>query len=994
MKNKVLAVMMTSLALLFAMPEAVGQWQQNKACPGWNNPISFTSGRTATGGGYTMGYYSGQGGSLTSSGKQCPNPLDGTTGFSLNTLYTASQLASQNTGNCSNSIPSPANQFVIMTNTSGYDPNTGNNLKYVPTQFNTYDTTPGVINTNISKSIRIGDGCSNGSSNWTSDNGGAALYYTMYVNSQNAMLYLYYAVVAESPTHGMIGNPTFIIRIMKKRPNGTWQQVSDTLAYYVSSAETSTTSETCPNLVHLTIAQPGQNGWHNQGTGYNQVKYKDWDKVAINLNNLLYDTVRVEAMIYDCFYNAHYAYAYIAGECREMKITATGCPVGRSTDVTTLSAPRGMRDYAWSASRFGVSELLELSPGGTNSHYSFRPLTSGNEASGAFRYNVSADDFRITRRTRTVGGHDSVIVDSIGMEQTFRCDMTSAIDPNKPYKSSIYVNVTNTKPTIAVDSLSYCNGDVKLHSLSHVSGNRTMLIDSLTRWSFYNNANCGGSPDTVIFGDSAVYNYNTDGHKGVVVRTYTDMAQFSTTDTASCWSEAQYIITPKHNPTARMTVNPRTLCDSAETTITDVSDGVYRRMWTFLKPDADPNDPNPPLDTLIGYYNDEQSLTRGFTHNIEPITLTVRNGKYYLNPYNQRDTIWCQDTAYDTVAVFVHPDLLVTGDTIVCQGSRTDAYVRALGVDNCTYEWSNSYGIITGNIPEGNHLAVAPYADTAVYYVRVTTQEGCVAWDSIHAYLVRPVLTMRPDDGRICPGDIAVLTGSSADHYTWTASPSDPSLAGQDSLDVIRVSPSRTTVYTMVGHGTNDCDASPLTKTVTVVPLPVPRITTSPEFVDTDNPTITLRDVSPNGVRTVWQFHDGDTSNARNVVHTFDESVGADSVYVLLTSYNVLDCPSDKVFGVPVRFYSAWFPNIFTPGSEDENAKFRLYSNMEYEVFHIYIYNRGGQLLFESTDPDFEWDGTYNGDPCPQGAYVYVCNYRKPDTPTLVTRNGSITLVR
>ena len=92
--------------------------------------------------------------------------------------------------------------------------------------------------------------------------------------------------------------------------------------------------------------------------------------------------------------------------------------------------------------------------------------------------------------------------------------------------------------------------------------------------------------------------------------------------------------------------------------------------------------------------------------------------------------------------------------------------------------------------------------------------------------------------------------------------------------------------------------------------------------------------------------------------------------------------------------FTAWFPNIFTPGSEDENARFRLYTINDYEVFHIYIYNRGGQLVFESVDPNFEWDGTYNGENCAQGTYAYVCNYRKAGTSTLVTKNGTITLVR
>ena len=801
------------------------------------------------------------------------------------------------------------------------------------------------------------------------------------------MIYLYYAIVAEAPTHGMSGNPTFIIRVMKNTGttnNPNWVQINDTLAYYITSTPVTNTSNPCPNMQAVTPVPQGQTGWHTaQGTS---VYYKDWAKVAINLSDYLYQTLRIEIRIYDCNAHFHYAYAYVAGECRPMLLTVNGCPVGRSTSVATISAPRGMQNYEWRASNFGVSDpITDLTD--ANSHFSFRTLASGTEAQGMHVYNVQASDFHITRRTRTVGGHDSVSVDSTGMDQTFECRMTSALDPAKPFQSSLYVNVSNIKPTVSIDSLSTCDGRVLIKDYSYIPGSSVGVNRDSTRYMFYNNAACGGTPDTIIVGgDSAFYYYTDDAVKGAVVRVYHR-------DSTFCWSEKQYSVKPRKSPKAGMTLSRRVLCDADETTITDTTSSTFYRKWWFLNENSEPG-PNATYDSLEGYSNEFQSITRGFTHNIEPIKLLVRNGQFYRNPQNISETIWCADTAYDTVAVFVHPELEVTGDTIVCVGSPTNANVQAVGVSNCTYQWSRTLGVITGGIPEGSVLAVQPYADTSVYYVRVTTQEGCVAWDSIHAYLVRPTLTMLPTDGRICPGDEAILTGGAADHYTWTSSPADVSLVGQDSADEIHVRPSQTTVYTMVGHGTNDCDASPLTKTVTVMPLPTPRITTDPEFVDADDPTITLRDVSPNGVRSEWKFYNGEVVNTREVQHTFEEAVGRDSVHVLLTAYNVLDCPKEKTFGIPVLIYTAWFPNIFTPGSEDENAKFRLYTLTDYEFFHIYIYNRGGQLVYESIDPNFEWDGTYRDEPCPQGSYVYVCNYRKNGTTTLMTKSGTVTLIR
>lgn len=57
------------------------------------------------------------------------------------------------------------------------------------------------------------------------------------------------------------------------------------------------------------------------------------------------------------------------------------------------------------------------------------------------------------------------------------------------------------------------------------------------------------------------------------------------------------------------------------------------------------------------------------------------------------------------------------------------------------------------------------------------------------------------------------------------------------------------------------------------------------------------------------------------------------------------------------------------------------------------IYNRWGELIFESTDVRRGWDGNYRGQPSPQDAYVYQLWVRFVDGRE-VERNGDITLLR
>lgn len=980
-------VIMTAIFLGGSVVMAQQPWSQQTACPGWNNPNSFSAGGT------NINKWSGQAVNIVESwgSKPCPNVQSGNTGVSsMGNTYNASQLASvtSNGSYCDNHIPNPSYQYVIMTNTTGHDANTGNNLPYVPTQYNTNDTTAGAINTNLTRSIRIGDECSNGDG--SDGESGAALYYTMRVTPDNAMMYLYYAIVAEAPGHGQKGNPTFIIRVMRKNAAGAWTQISDTLAYYISSTPASDSitggnGEPCPGsgmgCVHF--AGPGQQGWHQTGSIY----YKDWDKICINLSNYMYDTLQIQAIIYDCIWNAHFAYGYIAGECRSMTVRQAGCPAGMSTDVTVLSAPQDMKNYVWYASEFGFFEDIsnsDFADGGQNSYATWRALTDETVTNPTgFNYHVRANDFRVTRRR--VGG-TTVTVDSIGNWQTFRCKITSTLDPNKPFDSYLYVNVQNTKPTMDVDSLLLCSGKAKLWNRSYVPGDPSLVVPGATEWKFYDNSTCGGDPLATIIGDSAEYQYSDRDVKGLRVRTYT-------TDPA-CYSDAIYNFRPRENPKVGMTITKHVLCDADSTVLTDTTSGLNNtRYWRFRPADAEDDDMSL-SDVIVGQGTSNRVLNRGFSHAVEPIELEVRNGLYYLNLTNTSDTIWCSETARDTVAVFLHPDLEVTGDTVVCEGSQTDATVRAIGVEDCDYQWSLTYGDVTGGLPSGPHLQVTPYADKSTYFIKVTSPQGCVAWDSIHAYMVRPKLTMLPTDGRICPGTSAVLTGSEADHFTWSATPDDPSLVGQESNASITVTPEETTTYTLVGHGTNDCDASPITATVTIMPLPVPEVVLSPEMVDAENPTVTLRDVSEYGVNSSWLFNDGTTATGREVTHKFAHSEGLDSVNVTLTSYNVLNCPTVYPFAIPVSTFTAWFPTVFTPGSNDANSAFSLFTINEYQYFHIYIYNRRGELIYESDDVHFKWDGTCKGEPCPQGAYVYTCRYRKPGTTNLNTITGSITLIR
>ena len=198
-------------------------WSQTCACPGWNNPTNFITGSSN---------FSYKGFFGTKQDHTAYNVMTGETGVSWsNSVVSAAQLANAGNTGCSGKgvgvIPDHDKAFAIMNTSSqapghpvNRDPNTADHLPFVPTQFNTTDTTPGTVNTNLTRSIRIGDDCASSS---YSQYDGAALDYDMFVTTENALMFIYYACVIQAPGHGKDCDPVFIIRVKKQNASNQWE---------------------------------------------------------------------------------------------------------------------------------------------------------------------------------------------------------------------------------------------------------------------------------------------------------------------------------------------------------------------------------------------------------------------------------------------------------------------------------------------------------------------------------------------------------------------------------------------------------------------------------------------------------------------------------------------------------------------------------------------------------------------------------------------------
>lgn len=118
------------------------------------------------------------------------------------------------------------------------------------------------------------------------------------------------------------------------------------------------------------------------------------------------------------------------------------------------------------------------------------------------------------------------------------------------------------------------------------------------------------------------------------------------------------------------------------------------------------------------------------------------------------------------------------------------------------------------------------------------------------------------------------------------------------------------------------------------------------------------------------------------------EDVSVDVPYIVDINIDARKCDVINSFPHPVEILvfpetdgNSEFPNVFTPNNDEFNEVFRVKepypTDFCVENFLITVYNRWGDIVYESSDPDFEWDGNHfeSDQDCSEGVYYYVVDY-------------------
>ncbi len=184
---------------------------------------------------------------------------------------------------------------------------------------------------------------------------------------------------------------------------------------------------------------------------------------------------------------------------------------------------------------------------------------------------------------------------------------------------------------------------------------------------------------------------------------------------------------------------------------------------------------------------------------------------------------------------------------------------------------------------------------------------------------------------------------------------------------------------------------------ITSIELPVADFGTFPGVINITNTTVDFTNYSTNATGYTWNFGDGTSlSSEFEPVHTYPETIGG--LYeVMLIAENEFGC-SDTAYG-SIAYEDLlifYIPNAFTPDGTTINDTFNpvFTSRIDPDNFNMKIFNRWGEILFETYNLNEGWDGTYGGILVEDGVYIWSIEFKDTITDKKMDYRGHVTILK
>ena len=353
-----------------------------------------------------------------------------------------------------------------------------------------------------------------------------------------------------------------------------------------------------------------------------------------------------------------------------------------------------------------------------------------------------------------------------------------------------------------------------------------------------------------------------------------------------------------------------------------------------------------------------------------PIATPTNSTMYYVD-VTTVDGCIITDSVY--VFVFFNPPIpVISNDTTICQGDSIVLFAS----NAPTINWISTYNIapITGG-------AALVWPDNQFTYVAEFTNSCATVLDSVTVSVDQVFPVIGPDTS-ICIGDTAKLYAGGGVGYQWipAAAVTDP-----DS-NVTYASPDVTSVFEVIVTNINGCQNS---TDMTVQVLPLPDVNAGPDHKINYGDVVQLDGSTLSGIAYFWT--PSDSLSCINCLTPFANPVGM-TQYVL----HVIDANGCRNTDTTIVFVDGdlYLPNAFTPNGDGRNDLFMALGS-EINTFELTVFDRWGQVVFQTTDIEKGWDGTVDGKQAKTDVYVWVVKFSYLISPQVTDKKiGHVTLLR
>ena len=368
----------------------------------------------------------------------------------------------------------------------------------------------------------------------------------------------------------------------------------------------------------------------------------------------------------------------------------------------------------------------------------------------------------------------------------------------------------------------------------------------------------------------------------------------------------------------------------------------------------------------------------------------VTNGVAFTQPvgtttYTVTGTsLGCTSTDQVLVTVYALPNVAAGNSFVICDGAT--AILTGSGAS--TYTWDN--GVTNG-------VSFTP-TTTATYNVIGTDIHGCINTSNMTLTVVLiPTMDFFADKLKGCSPLTVNFTNNSTGNLTnceWSFSNgTNLNICGNVSQTFTAVGCYDVTLTVRTQEGCANTMTIP--DYICVDPNPIADFSFDPKELSTVNWIANMTNSSIDAISYNWNFGDGTTSTEIDPIHSFPYD-GPGTYNIVLFATNIEGCIDSIAKPIVVTEDLIFYvPNTFTPDHDDFNEVFKPIFTSGFDPFDytLLIFNRWGEVLFESHDTDFGWDGTYGGK-TEDGIYIWKIIVKRKGIDKREEFHGNVNLLK